>query len=134
MIQADDLCKMYHVHQRGSSFRAALRALWHREYKTVTALDHVSLNIAGGERVGILGPNGAGKTTLVKLLSGLLHPSGGRLTVEGYSPYRRETAFLHRIGLVMGNKGQLIWGLPPADTLEMLRVLYKIPPATYRIP
>ncbi|MEN3262780.1 ATP-binding cassette domain-containing protein [Sodalis endosymbiont of Spalangia cameroni] len=132
MIRADNLCKIYHVHQRGSSFGAALSALWRRKYQTVTALNHVNLHIANGERVGILGPNGAGKTTLVKLLSGLLHPSGGRLTVGGYTPYRRETAFLHSMGLVMGNKGQLIWDLPPADTLDMLRVLFKIPEATYR--
>ncbi|NHB92773.1 ABC transporter ATP-binding protein [Photorhabdus cinerea] len=132
MIRAEEVSRVYHVHRRDESFHSALSSLWRRQYETVVALKKVSFQIDDGERVGILGPNGAGKTTLIKLLSGLLHPSNGLLSVEGYSPHLREKAFLHSVGLVMGNKGQLIWDLPPIDTFEMIRVLFRIPSAVYR--
>ncbi|CDH18740.1 ABC transporter, ATP-binding protein [Xenorhabdus bovienii str. kraussei Quebec] len=132
MIRAEDVSRIYHVHQRNESVRSALSSLWKRKYETVVALKNVNFQIEDGERVGILGPNGAGKTTLVKLLSGLLHPSSGLISVGGYTPYLREKAFLHSVGLVMGNKGQLIWDLPPIDTFEMIRVLFEIPLAVHR--
>ncbi|KAA1185391.1 ABC transporter ATP-binding protein [Photorhabdus heterorhabditis] len=132
MIRAEEISRIYQVHQRNESFRSALNSLWKRKYETVVALRNVSFQIENGERVGILGPNGAGKTTLVKLLSGLLHPSSGRITVEGHTPYLREKTFLHSVGLVMGNKGQLIWDLPPIDTFEMIRVLFEIPVAVHK--
>ncbi|GGY24567.1 ABC transporter ATP-binding protein [Paludibacterium paludis] len=132
MILADGVGKSYLVHRRGEALGSAIAALWRRRYEEVAALREVSFRIEEGERVGVLGPNGAGKTTLMKLLSGLLHPSAGHLRVEGHDPSRREDAFLKRIGLVMGNKGQLIWDLPPVDTFDMIRVLFRVPRAEYR--
>lgn len=132
MIRADGVTKSYRVHRRDSTLGAALASLWRRRYESVIALRDVTFRIDDGERVGILGPNGAGKTTLLKLLTGLLHPGDGLLRVNGHLPYLREETFLRQIGLVMGNKGQLIWDLPPVDTFEMVRVLFRMPMTDYR--
>ncbi len=91
------------------------------------ALDGLAFDIAAGQRVGFLGPNGAGKTTTLKILSGLLHPSSGEVTVAGFRPQARAPAFLKTITLVMGQKQQLLWDLPPAETYAMNRALYDIP-------
>ncbi|HEX9105468.1 MAG TPA: ATP-binding cassette domain-containing protein, partial [Polyangia bacterium] len=91
------------------------------------AVDELSFGIAAGERVGFLGPNGAGKTTTLKVLSGLLHPTSGMVRVDGFDPRRREFDFLRRITLVMGQKQQLLWDLPPVDTFAMNRAIYDLP-------
>jgi ABC-2 type transport system ATP-binding protein len=129
VIEVSHLSKTYRVHRRPPGFWPALRSLWRRRYDTVQALDDVSFRISAGERVGFLGPNGAGKTTTLKILSGLLHPSAGEATVAGYVPRERSVAFLKTITLVMGQKQQLLWDLPPAETYAMNRVLYDVPKA-----
>jgi ABC-2 type transport system ATP-binding protein len=95
---------------------AALRSLIHRTYDTVRAVDGIDFRVDPGERVGFLGPNGAGKTTTLKMLAGLLHPTAGQVQVAGHVPRRREASFLKKITLVMGQKQQLLWDLPPAET------------------
>jgi ABC-2 type transport system ATP-binding protein len=126
MIAVHDLCKHYRVHERAPGMGNALRSIFRRTYKTVRAVDGVSFEITAGERVGFLGPNGAGKTTTLKVLSGLLHPTSGSVTVDGHVPQRRERAFLEKITLVMGQKQQLIWDLPPAETFELNRAIYGV--------
>jgi ABC-2 type transport system ATP-binding protein len=126
-IEVDKLVKEYRVHQRASGAMASLRSLFRRRYDTARAVDELSFAIAAGERVGFLGPNGAGKTTTLKVLSGLLHPTSGSVRVDGFEPRRREFAFLRRITLVMGQKQQLLWDLPPADTFAMNRAIYDLP-------
>jgi ABC-2 type transport system ATP-binding protein len=98
-----------------------------RRYETVRAVDGIDFSLREGERVGFLGPNGAGKTTTLKMLSGLLHPTAGDVKVAGWVPRRREAEFLKSITLVMGQKQQLIWDLPPAETFAMNRAIYDIP-------
>jgi ABC-2 type transport system ATP-binding protein len=120
------------VHKRPPGLKAAFRSLIHRTYTTVKAVDGISFEIGPGERVGFLGPNGAGKTTTLKVLSGLLHPSEGEVIVDGHVPKRREDAFLKKIMLVMGQKQQLLWDLPPAETFEMNRAIYEVPREQYR--
>lgn len=94
-------------------------------------MDGVSFSIAAGERVGFLGPNGAGKTTTLKMLSGLLHPTAGTVRVAGHVPQRREAALLDQIMLVMGQKQQLVWDLPPTDTFALNRAIYQVPRAQF---
>ena len=126
-IEVDKLVKEYRVHERAAGVWASLRSLFHRTYRTARAVDELSFSIAAGERVGFLGPNGAGKTTTLKVLAGLLHPTSGTVRVDGFDPRRRDFDFLRRITLVMGQKQQLLWDLPPVDTFVMNRAIYDIP-------
>lgn len=126
------LHKHYRVFKRPPGLYAAMRSLWHREYEDKQAVRGITFRIAAGERVGFLGPNGAGKTTTLKMLAGLLHPTSGRVEVVGHTPQHRAVDFLKRITLVMGQKQQLIWDLPPADTFELNRAVYDIPNKQYQ--
>ncbi len=127
MIDVRGLRKHYQVHRRPPGLGPALRSLFHRKYETVRAVDGIDFQVGPGERVGFLGPNGAGKTTTLKMLSGLLHPTSGEVRVAGHVPRRREAAFLRQITLVMGQKQQLLWDLPPAETFALNRAIYDIP-------
>jgi ABC-2 type transport system ATP-binding protein len=127
VIRAHHLTKHFRVHKRPPGFVPALRSLVHRNYERVKAVDGVSFTIERGERVGFLGPNGAGKTTTLKVLSGLLHPTSGEVLVEGHVPFRRQAGFLGKITLVMGQKSQLIWDLPPSETYAMNRAVFDVP-------
>jgi ABC-2 type transport system ATP-binding protein len=129
MIDVRELSKSYRVHKRAPGVAAALRSVFRRRYETVKAVDGLSFRIADGERVGFLGPNGAGKTTTLKVLAGLLHPTAGEVSVGGYVPHTRDPRFLQLITLVMGQKQQLLWDLPPSDTFAMNRAIYDIPRA-----
>jgi ABC-2 type transport system ATP-binding protein len=131
MIRARELSKTYRVHKRPPGLGAAVRSLFHRTYEEVRAVDALSLEIAAGERVGFLGPNGAGKTTTLKMLSGLLHPTSGGAEVAGFTPRERRPEFLRAITLVMGQKQQLLWDLPPAETFAMNRAIYGLSRAAY---
>jgi len=127
VIRVEHLAKHYKVHTRPPGVLAALRSLVRRRYDLVRAVDEIDFEIGAGERVGFLGPNGAGKTTTLKMLAGLLHPTSGRATVNGFRPQDRATEFLRSIMLVTGQKQQLIWDLPPSETFELNRAVYEIP-------
>ena len=132
VIRLRDLRKTYVVNEREPGIRAALASLVHRRKNKVRAVDGISFDVAPGEIVGFLGPNGAGKTTTLKMLSGLLHPTSGEVSVLSHVPWKREKAFLRRITLVMGQRNQLVWDIPAADTFELNRAIYRIPAAEYR--
>ena len=127
MIRVRGLRKEYEVHERPPGLAAAFRSVFRRTYKKVPAVDGIDFEIAAGERVGFLGPNGAGKTTTLKVLAGLLHPTAGEVSVDGHEPRRREDAFLKKIMLVLGQKQQLLWDLPPSETFELNRAVYGVP-------
>ena len=131
MIEVAHLRKWYRVHRREPGLAAALRSLVHRPYEDVKAVDDIGFTIAAGERVGFLGPNGAGKTTTLKVLAGLLHPTEGQVSVAGFRPQDRARGFLQQITLVMGQKQQLLWDLPPSETFLLNRAIYDIPRAQY---
>ena len=131
-IRVQELRKTYEVHEREAGMLASVRSLMRRQVKPVTAVDGISFDVAPGEIVGFLGPNGAGKTTTLKMLSGLLYPTAGEVSVLGFVPWRREKAYLRRMTLVMGQRNQLVWDIPVADSLELNRAIYRIDRADYR--
>jgi ABC-2 type transport system ATP-binding protein len=132
VIQVTGLERIFKVPEREAGLKAAVGSLFRRRYREVRAVDGISFEIATGEVVGFLGPNGAGKTTTLKMLAGLLHPTGGEARVLGEVPARRRTAYLRRMALVMGNRNQLHWDLPAADSYELNRAIYQIPWADFR--
>ena len=124
------LRKVYRVFRKEPGLGGAIRGLFHRRYDEVVAVDGVNLEIGHGELVGFLGPNGAGKTTTLKMLSGLLHPSGGTAHVLGHVPWEREVLFRRQISLLLGQKNQLLWDLPARESFELNRAIYGIEPST----
>jgi ABC-2 type transport system ATP-binding protein len=131
VIQVQALTKVYHVPVKEPGLMGSLRSIVNRKYKDVRAVDGVSFRIERGERVGFLGPNGAGKTTTLKMLTGLLHPTSGKIDVAGHVPKERKADFLKQITLVMGQKQQLIWDLPPLETFQLNRALFDVPVARF---
>src|SRR5437773_1348947 len=127
IIQATGLTKVYRVYQKRSGFLGSVRGLFRREYKEVHAVEDVSFTIEPGEMVAFLGPNGAGKTTTLKMLSGLIYPSRGDARVLGFVPWERADAFRRQFSLVMGQKNQLWWDLPAADSFQLHREIYSLP-------
>src|SRR3954468_5314817 len=128
-VDVRGLTRTFRVPVRDSGVRAGARPLVRRRYREVSAVRDVTFAVAPGEVVGFLGPNGAGKTTTLKMLSGLLHPTSGEAVVLGSTPARREKDYLRQITLVMGNRNQLQWDIPAADSFEMNRAIYRIPDA-----
>jgi ABC-2 type transport system ATP-binding protein len=131
-VTATDLAKTYRFHRKEPGLRGSVRSLFRRESLETHAVAGVTFQIAPGEVVGFLGPNGAGKTTTLKMLCGLLYPTGGEATVLGYTPARREAALLRRIALVMGQKNMLMWDIPALETLLLHREMYDLPDAQFR--
>jgi len=131
-IIVDHLSKYYDVHQKEPGFVGSVRSFFKRKYAQVKAVDDVSFMIAPGEMVGFLGPNGAGKTTTLKVLSGLLYPTHGRVEVLGFTPHDRRAAYLKQFTLVMGQKNQLMWDLPALETFLVNKAIYDIPNADYQ--
>ncbi|NCZ95550.1 MAG: ATP-binding cassette domain-containing protein [Verrucomicrobia bacterium] len=130
VIAARGLRRVYRVFEKPPGLFGALRGLFSRRYREVAAVDGIDLEIGPGELVGFLGPNGAGKTTTLKMLSGLLHPSGGSARVLGFTPWEREPEFRRQISLLLGQKNQLTWDLPARESFELNRAIYGIDRAT----
>ena len=130
-IHVGNLSKHDQVHEKEPGLMGSLRAFVARKYRSVKAVDGVSFDIEQGEMVGFLGPNGAGKTTTLKVLSGLLYPTSGEATVMGYTPHKRETAYLKQFTLVMGQKQQLLWDLPAIETFLVNQAIYEISKLDY---
>src|SRR4249919_3008716 len=131
VIEIRGLKKSYRVYQKKEGLRAALRGLFHREYREVEAVRGIDLNVEESEFVAFLGPNGAGKTTTLKLLSGVINPTGGTATVMGYVPWKREHAYRRRFALVMGQKNQLWWDLPAQESFRLHQQIYRIDPQQF---
>ncbi len=131
-IVVRNLCKVYRVPTREPGLKAAVRSIVHRTYDDVQAVQDVAFTIHAGEIVGLIGPNGAGKTTTLKMLCGLLHPTRGTATVAGFVPWERRPAYLRRISMVLGNKSQMLWDIPPLDSFQVLAEIYGVPAAQFR--
>jgi ABC-2 type transport system ATP-binding protein len=126
------LSKTYQVPEREGGFGAAVRSFVRRRYRDVHAVQEVSFTIGAGEVVGFLGPNGAGKTTTLKMLAGLLHPTGGSARVLGYTPWERNNDYLRTMTLVMGQRNRLSWDIPAADSFLLNQAIYRISDEDYR--
>lgn len=126
IIVVKNLSKSYPVAVKEPGIKGTLTHFLRRTYRTVKAVQDVSFEIASGEIVGFLGPNGAGKTTTLKMLTGLIHPSAGNVRVVDRIPFRRQTEFLQKITLIMGQKQQLLWDLPALDSLRINAAVYGI--------
>ena len=126
IIRASGLSKTYRISEKQPGLAGTIQHLLRRRHRDVLAVDGISFTIEPGEIVGFLGPNGAGKTTTLKMLTGLIHPSGGELEVAGHEPFRRQARFLRQITLVMGNRQQLLWDLPALDSLRVNAAVYGI--------
>jgi len=132
IVDAERLSKTFQVKVRDPGLRGALRALFRPRYRDVHAVRDVTFRIDPGEIVAFLGPNGAGKTTTLKMLAGLLYPTSGRVEAAGFVPWTGGPPFKRRIALVLGNRQQLVWDLPPEETFLLNRAIYDIPAGDYR--
>ncbi len=130
-VYVQDLCKSFRVFRHRPGALGAVRSLVDRSSHEVRAVDGVSFTIQRGEMVGCVGPNGAGKSTTIKMLTGILHPSAGRVEVLGLSPQRRRKEVARHIGVVFGQRTQLWWDLPLIESLDLLRYVYRVPEATF---
>jgi ABC-2 type transport system ATP-binding protein len=132
VIEIRGLKKSYRVYQKKEGLAAAFRGLLRRQYRDVQAVRGIDLNVEEGEFVAFLGPNGAGKTTTLKLLSGVIYPTAGEARVLGYVPWERDNAYRRRFALVMGQKNQLWWDLPAAESFRLHQQIYRIDPEQYQ--
>lgn len=126
IIKCEKLNYWYQTYEKSSGIKGTLQDLWKRKHKKAPAVIDVDISINKGEIVGLLGPNGAGKTTLIKLLTGILELKSGEIKCLNKNPYKKEKEYLKNIGVVMGQKSQLIWDLPSMETLKMLKEIYEI--------
>ncbi|RAP73697.1 ABC transporter ATP-binding protein [Paenibacillus montanisoli] len=132
MITVEGISKTFLVAKRQSGLGHALKSLFHREYTAVEALQNVSFHIAPGEIVGYIGPNGAGKSTTIKIMSGILVPDRGSCVIKGFTPWEDRVKYVKHIGVVFGQRSQLWWDVPVADSFELLRDIYNVPQAEYK--
>ena len=131
-INVSKLSKSFFVPVRDAGLKAALQSLVNRKTREVKAVQSISFAIEPGEIVGFLGPNGAGKTTTLKMLSGLLYPTEGNISVLGHTPSKRDKTFLRQMTLIMGNRNQLVWDIPALDSFELNRAIYRLPDTEFR--
>lgn len=127
-IETKGLSRVYQTYQKPQGTVESLKAFFNRKYTQKVALKPTDLKIPRGQIVGLIGANGAGKTTLLKTLSGLVHPSSGTAEVLGYQPWKRNNDFLKQISLLLGQKNQLWWDIPAADSFQLLIQIYDLEP------
>ncbi|HKM00322.1 MAG TPA: ATP-binding cassette domain-containing protein [Mobilitalea sp.] len=131
MIKVEHISKTFMVSRRNAGFSEAFKALFHRQYECIKALDDISFTINDGEMVGYIGPNGAGKSSTIKVLSGILTPDEGTCIIDGRIPWKDRTSHVRDIGVVFGQRSQLWWDVPVIDSFELLRDIYRIPEQLY---
>lgn len=132
MIDVQNLKKHFKTFKKEAGFAGSLNSLVNRKYVSVKALDGISFGIKKGEIRGFIGPNGAGKSTTIKILSGILYPTSGKVMVNGFNPWKERENYVKRIGVVFGQKQQLWLDLPASDTFQLNKALYDIPEKTFR--
>ncbi|MBI3192296.1 MAG: ABC transporter ATP-binding protein [Pedosphaera parvula] len=131
VLEVNGLTKAFRTYKKQPGFKGALKGLFHREYEQTIAVTDVAFQIEEGELVGFLGPNGAGKTTTLKMLAGLLYPTGGEARVLGFVPWERKDGYRRQFALLLGQKNQLWWDLPARESLELNAKIYGIDRAVF---
>ena len=131
MITLENVSKTYKVSCREKGLWRAFKSLFKRKYKIIEALKNVSFTINEGEIVGYIGPNGAGKSTTIKIMTGILSPTSGTCTINGYNPFKDRQKYVRDIGAVFGQRSNLAWDVPVIDSYELLKDIYKIPQKEY---
>ena len=131
-IEVKGISKEFKVNKRGAGIPGMIANMFVPKYEIKHAVNDLSFNIEKGEMVGFIGPNGAGKSSTIKMLSGILCPDKGSISVNGYIPYKQRKAYVGNIGVVFGQKSQLQWDLPVIDSFELLRAIYRIPHDKYK--
>src|SRR5574344_2045900 len=126
VIRLENLTKEFKVLNRHEGIKGAIGDLFSRDYKIVTAVNDVSLDIMPGEIIGYLGPNGAGKSTTIKMMTGVLEPTSGEILVNGVAPYKDRTKNAQEIGVVFGQRSQLWWALPLIESFKLLKDIYQV--------
>lgn len=132
VITVEDLAKTFRAKVKEPGLRGSLKSVWHPVFQEVQAVRNISFSVEPGEMVAFIGPNGAGKSTTIKMLTGILHPGGGRASVLGHVPWKERHALAYRIGAVFGQRSQLWYHLPPLDTFELLARIYDIPDREFK--
>jgi ABC-2 type transport system ATP-binding protein len=132
LIEVSDLVKEYKINVRHKGLIGSIRSLLIPEYKHKRAVDGINFSIEKGQTVGFIGPNGAGKSSTVKMLTGILVPTSGSISIGGLSPYKDRKKNASKMGVVFGQRTQLWWDLPVSDTYDLLKYVYKIPDAVYK--
>lgn len=127
VIETKELSRVFETYEKPEGVWNSVRGFWDRKYLSRTALQPTTLSIESGQIIGLVGANGAGKTTLLKLLSGLIFPSSGSAKVLGHEPWKRESAYLRRISILLGQKNQLWWDIPAGDSFQLLARIYDLP-------
>lgn len=131
LIEAENLNKTFRVYKQGDGIRGYVKSLISREYEEVQAVEDLNLEIEKGEMIGYIGSNGAGKSTTVKMLTGILEPSSGRIEVDGRNPHRQRKQNAMNIGVVFGQKTQLWWDLPVKESFKLLKEIYEVNDTDY---
>ena len=132
IVQVRHLTKEFRVLHRRSGKWGAWNDFFHPQYRTIRAVDGISFDIQPGELIGYIGPNGAGKSTTIKMLTGLLVPTGGEILVKGMIPWKDRRKYVANIGVVFGQRKTLWWDLPVIDSLEVLKAIYRIPDPLFK--
>ena len=131
IITVEELTKTYSTYNRREGIWGSMQDLIKRDYFDVVAVNHISFTVAEGELIGYIGPNGAGKSTSIKMLTGILQPSSGRMEVKGYHPFRDRRAYTKHIGVVFGQRTQLWWDIAVIESFKLLARIYEVPKADY---
>lgn len=131
-IEVSRLSKTYTYYKKQAGLLGSVKSLFKREKLLTHAVKNISFQVEQGELVGFLGPNGAGKTTTLKMLSGILYPSGGEAKVLGYTPWERKRGYQKQFSIVMGQKNQLWWDLPAMDSFLLNKEIYEVPEAQFK--
>lgn len=132
IIKLENINHEYITFRKKEGLKGSLQDFFKRNYEKKKALESINITIQKGEFIGLLGPNGAGKTTLMKIISGLIKPSSGDIHVLNQKPFKKSSAYLKQLGMVLGQKSQLAWDLPAIDTLLVLKEIYGISQEKYK--